>query len=184
MNPEKRVGLIGFGLAGGTFHAPLIAATPGLRIAAIVTSNPERQRQVSQSYPDARVLENTSELWDSAADLDLVVVASPNGLHFEHASAALAAGVSVVVDKPFAATAQQAQTLVDEARQRGLLVVPFHNRRWDGDFLTVAQLLAEGSLGDVARFESRFERWRPSPKPRWMQPDARSAAEGMIYDLL
>jgi predicted dehydrogenase len=95
--------------------------------------------------------------------------------------AALSAGVSVVVDKPFAATAAEGRMLEREARDRGLAVIPFHNRRWDGDFLTVRRLVADGVLGRLTRFESRFERWRVVPKPRWMEANA--AAEGMLYDL-
>ena len=181
---DKRVGLIGFGLAGATFHAPLIAATPGLRLSAIVTSNAERRRKAEREHPDVRLLSDVDELWNSASELDLVVVASPNGIHFAHASSALAAGLSVVVDKPFAANAADGQTLVDEARGRGLMIAPFHNRRWDGDFLTVRRLIDEGRLGEIVRFESRFERWRVVPKPRWMEPGAVAAAEGMTYDLL
>src|SRR3954467_14755778 len=99
MTADKRAGLIGFGLAGATFHAPLIAATPGLRLSAIVTTNPERRAHAARVYPDARLLANVEDLWDSAPELDLVVVASPNGLHVAQATAGLVAGLSVVVDK-------------------------------------------------------------------------------------
>lgn len=180
-----RVGVIGFGLAGGTFHAPLIAATPGFSLAAVVTTDDERRRRVHAEHPGARIVSSVDELL-RGGEMDLVVVASPNGRHFEHALAALSASASVVVDKPFAATAAEGRTLEREARQRGLAVIPFHNRRWDGDFLTVRGLIAEGAqgrLGKVVRFESRFERWRVAPKPRWMQVGAASAAEGMLYDL-
>lgn len=177
-----RVGLIGYGLAGGTFHAPLIGATPGLTLTSVVTANDERRRRVEAEHPNARIV-STVDAMLSSRDLDLVVVASPNARHFEHAMAALSAGVSVVVDKPFAATAAEGRTLEREGRQRGLAVIPFHNRRWDGDFLTVRRLVGERALGEITRFESRFERWRVGPKPRWMESNARSAAEGMLYDL-
>jgi predicted dehydrogenase len=177
-----RVGVIGFGLAGGTFHAPLIAATPGLSLAAVATSNAERRQRVHDEYPSARLVANVDEMLRDV-ELDLVVVASPNGRHFEHGMAALAAGVSVVIDKPFAASADEGRVLERTASERGLAAIPFHNRRWDGDFLTIKRLLAENALGAPSRFESRFERWRVVPKPRWMEPNAASAAEGMLYDL-
>lgn len=177
-----RVGLIGFGLAGATFHAPLITATPGLMLAAVVTTDDERRRRVRHEHPQARLAASVDDLLRTD-DLDLVVVASPNGRHFEHGLLALRAGVSVIVDKPFAATADEGRALEREARERGLAVIPFHNRRWDGDFLTVRRLIADGKLGTVTRFESRFERWRVAPKPRWMPPGAAVEAEGMLYDL-
>jgi predicted dehydrogenase len=177
-----RVGLIGYGLAGGTFHAPLIAATTGLTLSAVVTTDDDRRARVRSEHPKARIVASAEELL-ALGDLDLVVVASPNGLHFEHGMAAVSAGFSVIIDKPFAATAAQARELEIEASQRGVAVIPFHNRRWDGDFLTVSRLVADGALGPVFRFESRFERWRVVPKPRWMQHGASDSAEGMIYDL-
>ncbi len=181
--PPIRVGLIGYGLAGGTFHAPLIDATPSLALAAVVTTNDERRRRVQTAHPAARIVPSVDALLASDDDLDLVVVASPNGRHVDHAMAALRAGVSVVIDKPFAATAAEGRQLEQAAQDRGLSVIPFHNRRWDGDFLTVRRLVADGVLGMVTRFESRFERWRVVPKPRWMEPNAVAAAEGMLYDL-
>jgi predicted dehydrogenase len=177
-----RVGVIGFGLAGATFHAPLIAATPGLELSAVVTTDDERRRRVRDEHPRARIVASVDELLRDVA-LDLVVVASPNGKHFEHGMSALARGLSVVIDKPFAATADEGRRLVRAASENGRFVIPFHNRRWDGDLLTVKRLIAEGRLGGVRRFESRFERWRLVPKPRWMQPNATAVAEGMIYDL-
>ena len=177
-----RVGLIGFGLAGGIFHAPLIGATAQLTLAAIVTNDTERRRRAQAEHPTARIVPTVDAML-SSGDLDLVVVASPNGRHFEHAMTALSAGVSVVVDKPFAATAAEGRALEREGRERRLSIIPFHNRRWDGDFLTVRGLVADGALGEITRFESRFERWRIVPKPRWMEANARAAAEGMLYDL-
>jgi predicted dehydrogenase len=177
-----RVGIIGFGLAGGTFHAPLIASTPALELAAVVTTDEERRKRVRDDHPNARVVASVDELLREE-DLGVVVVASPNGLHFEHAMAVLRAGVSVIVDKPFAATATEGRAIEREARDRGLAIIPFQNRRWDGDFLTVRRLIGEGALGRVTRFESRFERWRLVPKARWMQPGAEGKGEGMLYDL-
>lgn len=178
-----RVGLIGYGLAGSVFHAPLIAATPGMRLAMIVTSNPERVAEARAAHPGASIVDAAERLWERADALDLVVVASPNRTHVPLARAALAAGLPVVVDKPLAATAEEGRALVDEARRLGLMLTVFQNRRWDGDFLTVRRLIAEGALGEVRRFESRFERWRPQPKTGWREQGDPAEAGGTLYDL-
>lgn len=178
-----RVGLIGFGLAGSVFHAPLVAATAGLRLSAVVTSDAERARRAQSSHPGVAVYESAERLLEQKGALDLLVVASPNRTHAPLALSGLGAGLHVVVDKPLAPTAVEARALVEEARRRGLLLTPFHNRRWDGDFLTLRRLLNEGRLGRVLRFESRFERWRERPKPGWRQSDDPAEAGGLLYDL-
>ena len=178
-----RVGLIGYGLGGAVFHAPLIAVTPGLRLTTIATRDTERQAQARQAHPGVQLVADAEALLARADALDVVVVAAPNGAHAPIARAALEAGLHVVVDKPFATTAADARALRDLAAARGRMIVPYHNRRWDGDFLTVRQLLASGALGDVHRFESRFERWRPQPKPRWTASSARADGEGIVLDL-
>lgn len=181
--PAFRVALIGYGLGGARFHAPLISATPGLTLAAIVTRDPSRRERAQRDHPGARFFETPDDLWRDASEFDLVAISSPNRTHAPLALAALGAGLNVVVDKPFAATAAEAREVAAEAERRGLLVSPFQNRRWDCDMLTVRRLIAEGRLGDVFRFESRFERWRAAAKPRWTAPDAADAAEGIIYDI-
>lgn len=178
-----RVGLIGYGLAGSVFHAPLIASVAGLRLAAVVTGNAERGAQARSEYPDVEVVPAAEGLWERAGELDLVVVASPNRTHVALARAALAAGLPVVVDKPLAATAAEGDALVEEARRRGLLLSVFQNRRWDGDFLTLRRLVAAGALGEVFRFESRFSRWRPAPKPGWRERGDPAEAGGVLFDL-
>jgi predicted dehydrogenase len=178
-----RVGLIGYGLAGSVFHAPLIAATEGLALDTVVTSNPERQEQARAEFPDVRVAATPDGLLARADELDLVVIASPNKTHVPLASAALKAGLPVVVDKPVAGTAAEARELAALAEERGLLLSVFQNRRWDNDFLTLRKLLAEGELGDVRRFESRFERWRPLPKGGWRESGDPAEIGGLLYDL-
>ncbi|MDQ2943849.1 MAG: Gfo/Idh/MocA family oxidoreductase [Candidatus Dormibacteraeota bacterium] len=177
------MGLVGFGLAGAVFHAPLIEATAGLSLEAIVTGDPTRKDDARRSHPEARILDTPAQLWDNASRLDLIVVASPNRTHVTLALDALAAGLHVVVDKPLAPTASEGRRLIDEARQRGLMLTVFQNRRWDGDFLTIQRLLGEGALGTPLRFESRFERWRPVPKPGWRERGAPEEAGGLLYDL-
>ncbi|MDT0475918.1 Gfo/Idh/MocA family oxidoreductase [Streptomyces sp. DSM 41014] len=178
-----RVGLVGYGLAGSVFHAPLIAATEGLVLDTVATSNPERQRQARAEFPDVRVAPTPDELFARAAELDLIVIASPNKTHVPFAIAALEAGAPVVVDKPVAGTAAEARELAALAEERGLLLSVFQNRRWDNDFLTLRKLIADGALGDVWRFESRFERWRPQPKGGWRESGDPAEIGGLLYDL-
>jgi scyllo-inositol 2-dehydrogenase (NADP+) len=183
--PPLRVGLIGYGLAGSVFHAPLITATPGLTLDTIVTRHPERRAQVhAELGRDMRTLATTDELFARAETLDLVVVASPNRTHVELARSALEAGLPVVVDKPLAGTAAEAQQLASLAAERGLMLSAFHNRRWDNDFRTVRALIADGALGDrVHRFESRYERWRPELKGGWRESGDPAEVGGLLYDL-
>ncbi|MEU2536444.1 Gfo/Idh/MocA family oxidoreductase [Streptomyces iakyrus] len=178
-----RVGLVGYGLAGSVFHAPLIAATEGLALDTVVTSNPERQQQARAEFPDVRLAATPDELFARAAELDLIVVASPNKTHVPLATTALKAGLPVVVDKPVAGTAAEARELAALAEERELLLSVFQNRRWDNDFLTLRKLLNEGELGDVWRFESRFERWRPKPKGGWRESGDPTEIGGLLYDL-
>ena len=183
MNDEVRVGLLGYGLAGSAFHAPLIAATPGLRLSVVVTGSPERQEQARTQHPGVSVVGRAEDLWGLAGELDLVVVATPNRTHVPLAHAALEAGLAVVVDKPLAPSAEEGRNLVNEARRRGLLLTVFQNRRWDGDFLTLRRLLDEDALGRVLRFESRFERWRPAVRPVWRDRGGPDEAGGLLFDL-
>ncbi|MFI5566371.1 Gfo/Idh/MocA family oxidoreductase [Streptomyces sp. NPDC051740] len=178
-----RVGLVGYGLAGSVFHAPLIAATEGLALDTVVTSNPERQQQARDGFPDVRVAATPDELFARAGELDLIVVASPNRTHVPLATTALKAGLPVVVDKPLSGTAAEARELADLAEERGLLLSVFQNRRWDNDFLTLRKLIDEGGLGDVYRFESRFERWRPQLKGGWRESGDPAEIGGLLYDL-
>ncbi|MFC5909567.1 Gfo/Idh/MocA family oxidoreductase [Streptacidiphilus monticola] len=182
-SPQLNVGLIGYGLAGSVFHAPLISTTPGLRLSAVVTANPERQAQVRREHPDASVLDSADALWSAAPHLDLVVVASPNRTHIPLATAALEAGLPVVVDKPLAGTAAEGEELARLAEDRGLLLSVFQNRRWDGDFRTVRELVESGRLGTVRRLESRFERWRPQLKGGWRELGDPAEVGGLLYDL-
>jgi predicted dehydrogenase len=155
-----RVGVIGYGLGGAAFHAPFIAITPGLQLSAIVTRDADRQRTAARNYPGAQIIDDVSQLWDGSLGLDLVAISTPNRTHVSLALAAIAAGLHVVVDKPLAPSASEARAVAEAARERGLLIVPFQNRRWDGDFLTLRRLLSEGAIADPMRLESRFERWR------------------------
>ncbi len=182
---EKReigVAVIGFGLAGRVFHAPFVSAVPGLRLEAIVQ---RRGDEAAEAYPRSRtgvrVLRSVDEALRDPA-VQLVVVATPNVTHFELGKQALEAGKHVVIDKPFAATSACARELIDLARSKGLLLAPFHNRRWDGDFLTVRKVLEEGALGRVVTFESHFDRFRPEQRAgTWKESEG--TANGLLFDL-
>ncbi len=177
MDETLRVGLIGYGYAGKTFHAPLIAAVPGLRLATVASSDPARVRA---DWPDMPV-EPSPEALIARPDLDLVVVATPNDTHAPLASRALAEGRHVVVDKPFTITADEARALRDQAAAAGRLLAVFHNRRWDADFLTLRRLIERGELGEVVAFESRFDRYRPAVRARWREQTG--PGSGVWYDL-
>jgi predicted dehydrogenase len=181
-----RVALVGYGLAGRVFHAPFIEATAGVELAAIVTSDPERRAQAAAAHPGAVLFGKAEALWAGAADLgvELAVVATPNRSHLPVALAALGAGLGVVVDKPLAATAEDGRRIVAEAERRRLFLSVFHNRRWDGDFLTVRRLIGAGDLGEVWRFESRYERWQPDRKPgAWRERADAEEGGGLLADL-
>lgn len=183
---ELGVALIGYGLAGSVFHAPLIAADPRLRVAAVVTSSPERAEQARAKHPGVRIVPAAQELFADPTgieDIALAVIATPNRTHAPLALEALAAGLAVVVDKPFAVTSAQGQEVIDAAEHAGLALTVFQNRRWDGDFRTVRRLIEDGSLGQVRRFESRFERWRPAVKGGWREVGEVADGAGLLYDL-
>jgi len=163
--PDLNVALIGYGYVGKTFHAPLIAATPGFALHTVVSSDPAK---VAADFPDTRVVADLDQALADPA-IDLVVIATPNALHAPQAIAAFAAGKHVVVDKPFALDAAQARTMADAAQAAGKLLAVFHNRRWDSDFQTLQRLIADGALGQVTQYESHFDRFRPQVRDRWRE---------------
>ncbi len=181
---QIRVALIGYGLAGRLFHGRLLSATVGLQVGVIVTGNPQRQAEAHSDFPDATVHATVEHLWNDPASFDLVVVATSTPSHVPLAVAAIDAGKHLVVEKPLAADAERAQNLVELANARGVLLVPFLNRRWDSDHLTVQRLLREGALGSVLRYESRFDRWRPESKAgAWREAVPTSEGGGVLLDL-
>jgi len=155
---EIGVGIVGYGLAGRTFHAPFIAAVDGLRVAAIATSDPARQARARADHPAAAVVSTVDELLDRP-EVEIVVVATPNRWHAPIAIRALGAGRHTVVDKPIAMDVAEAQALVDAAERSGRVLSVYQNRRWDGEFQTVRSLIEAGRLGSIDSLESRFERW-------------------------
>ena len=155
---------------------------PGLSLTSIVTSG--HAAEARAAHPDAEVLASADELFGRAGEHDLVVVAAPNREHVPLGLAAVSAGLHVVVDKPLAASVADGERLAEAARAAGVVASVFHNRRWDGDFLTLRRLAGEGALGDLVRLESRFDRWRPEVEAdRWREEAAPEDAGGMLFDI-
>ena len=171
------VGLIGYGLAGSIFHAPLVEAEPRMRLASVVTS---RKEQVASELPVARVLGSVEELLADPG-IELVIVASPNTTHVPFARAALHAGKHVVIDKPFAPTLGEADALIALAEEKGRLLSVFHNRRWDDGFLTARHCIDQDLVGNVAHYEVHFDRFRPAIKQGWREQPLKGS--GLLYDL-
>ncbi len=171
------VALIGYGLAGKVFHAPVIQAVPGLRLVTIQSSQPEKVRA---DWPEVWVSSASEEVVENP-QIDLVVIATPNHTHYELARRALEAGKHVVVDKPFTLNAHQARTLAELAEAQERVLSVFQNRRWDGDFLTLRRIVEDGTLGEVVYFESHFDRYRPEVQYRWREQAG--PGSGIWYDL-
>ncbi len=178
-----RAALLGYGLGGAAFHAPFIATTPGLELVVIVTGNAERQAQAARDHPRTRIISDASRVWEQKGEVDIAVISTPNRTHVPLALSAIRAGLHVVVDKPLAPSSAEARVVANAAREHGVVLAPFQNRRWDGDFLTVRRLLADGELGEPLRFESRFERWRPVPTGSWRERGSPEDAGGLLFDL-
>ncbi len=173
-----RTAVVGYGLAGRVFHCPFITAVPGLELAAIVQ---RRGDEAGNAYPGVKVVRDVREVLQDET-IDLVVVGTPNTTHFELATQVLQASKHCVVDKPFAATGEECVALQELSRKMGKLAVPFHNRRFDGDFLTLKRLLTEEALGRVVEIHSRFDRFRPQVRENSWKEES-GAMSGLFFDL-
>lgn len=176
MSHTLNAALVGYGFAGKTFHAPFLSTTPGLSLSWVVSRDAAK---VQADLPGCRVGSLEEVLSDET--VDLVVIATPNDTHAPLARQALLAGKHVVIDKPFALDLAEAKALVELAEKQQRLLSIFHNRRWDGDFLTVRRLISEGTLGQIAQFESHFDRYRPEVRQRWRE--AGGPGSGLWFDL-
>jgi predicted dehydrogenase len=174
---EIRVGLIGFGFVSKTFHVPLLKGTDGYRITAVSSSRPA---DVTAVLPDVEVVSHPRVL-ATRPDIDLVVIASPNDTHAPLAELAMRAGRNVVVDKPFTTTVEEARHLGAVAREKGVLLSVFQNRRWDSEFLTIKDVIRQDLLGRIVLFESRIDRYRPDLRNRWREVPGPGA--GLLFDL-
>jgi predicted dehydrogenase len=171
-----RVGLIGYGFAGKTFHAPLIQSVPRLALSVVGSG---KRDVVQADYPGVIVCSATEV--PTRSDVDLVVIASPNENHFPLAAEALRAGKDVVVDKPFTVTLAEARSLAEIARQHNRILSVFHNRRWDSEILATKAILQTGVLGEVSHYESHLDRFRPVVRQRWREDPGPGA--GLWFDL-
>lgn len=172
------VGLIGFGLAGRAFHAQVISRTPGLRLAAILQRTGD---EAAAAYPEAKIVRTLDELL-ALPNVQLIVIATPNETHAPFARAALASGHDVVVDKPFTTSYAEAVELVNFAENSGRFLTVYQNRRYDGDFQAIRELVAAGTLGRIVRFETHYDRFRPNLKPNaWREKAAPGA--GILFDI-
>lgn len=178
MADQIRVGLVGYGTAGQVFHAPIINAVSGLELTKVVERHGESSRD---RYPWVEVVKNADVLLNDS-EIDLIVIATPNASHFDLAQRALLAGKDVVVDKPFTTTSQQAQQLIDLARQQNRIISVHQNRRWDADFQTVKALLETGYLGRVVEYEAHYDRFRNFLKPGAWKEQA-NLGSGILFDL-
>ena len=174
-----RAGLLGFGLGGKVFHAPLLSSVEGIELAAILerTTNKAQER-----YPNITTYRSLDAMLADSS-LGLIVVSTPSGTHFDLAKQILAAGKNLVVDKPMCASSTEIAQLMELAKSKGVLLAPFHNRHWDGDYLTLQKLLKDGSLGRLVSFESTLDRWRPAARTDRLWKESPAEAGGVLLDL-
>ena len=178
MTEPVRVGVIGFGLAGRIFHTAVVSAVPGMHLAAIVKPTGD---QAKAAYPHVPCYRSLDEMLDDKS-IHLVVVATPSQSHYQIAEECLSAGRNVVIDKPFTLTTAEAAELIRLARENKLLLSAYQNRRWDGDFVTVKNILASGELGRLVSYESHFDRFRPEPRlDVWRESGG--PGSGTLFDL-
>jgi scyllo-inositol 2-dehydrogenase (NADP+) len=181
MSKKINVGLIGFGLSGQVFHAPFITNVPGLELKVIRETRNENIAIANKLYPETAIVNHSQDIFGDR-EVDLVVLATPNHTHYTLAKEALLAGKHVVVDKPFTTSTAEADELIRLSQDKGLLLSVYHNRRWDSDFKTIQNLLAEELLGDIIEYEAHFDRFRDFIKPNtWKEEDLPGA--GILYDL-
>jgi predicted dehydrogenase len=178
MAEKIRAGVIGFGLAGRIFHAAVIAETPGLELACIVQRKGD---EAALAYPDAKIARSLEEMLADES-ITLVAVGTPSADHYAHAAQCLKAGRNVVVDKPFTLTSDEARSLIELAGQHHVLVTAYQNRRWDGDFVTLKQVMESGELGRVVTFESHIDRYRAAPR-LGVWRESGGPGGGILFDL-
>jgi scyllo-inositol 2-dehydrogenase (NADP+) len=172
-----QVGLVGYGVSGRVFHGPLLRSNLNFELTHVVSS---QKAKVHQDFPEARVMEEFDILLKS--DVDLIVITTPNTLHFSQTKAALNANKNVILEKPFTPTSKEGEELIELSSKKNLMLTVFQNRRWDGDFLTVQRLLSEKKMGKIITFESHFDRFRPMiNKDRWRERE--TPGSGILYDL-
>lgn len=178
---QVNVGLLGFGMSGKFFHAPVFTSIQGFNLSKIFTRSDEKKQQAAMLYPNALVVDEIESIIDDE-NIDLVIITLPNTSHFDMAKRSLIAGKHVVVEKPFTTTVEEATALINISKEEGKLISVFQNRRFDGDYLTVKEIIKSGKLGKVKEFESHFDRFRPTINPKaWRESDL--PGSGILFDL-
>lgn len=180
MQEEINVGLIGYGLGGKCFHAPIIASVSGLKLFKVYTTKAENVQHLEEKYKDVHAVSRVDDIIDDPG-IQLVVIATPSPLHFETAKRALEKGKNVVVEKPFTAATEEADKLISLAKATNKVLTVHHNRRWDSDFKTVEKIVNSTLLGDIVNYEANFDRFNPGFKHNWKEKNA--AGSGVLYDL-
>jgi predicted dehydrogenase len=179
---KLKVGIAGYGLAGRSFHAPILAGT-NFEVTAVLTTNDVRKRHAKEDFPTVKIVSTIEEL--CAQDLDLIVIASGNQVHLSQALTAINAGIPTVVDKPMGINVAQTREILDAADSAGVVVTTYFNRKWDSDILTLKRVIRDGQIGTVIRMDSRFERFRPQLNPQsWRENNSPEDGGGLLLDLM
>ena len=179
---KLKVGIAGYGLAGRSFHAPILAGT-NFEVTAVLTTNDVRKRHAKEDFPAVKIVSTIEELCEQ--DLDLMVIASGNQVHLSQALAAINAGIPTVVDKPMGVNVAQTREILDAANSAGVAVTTYFNRKWDSDILTLKRVIRDGQIGRVIRMDSRFERFRPQLNPQsWRENNSPEDGGGLLLDLM
>lgn len=182
MQTAIRTAIIGFGLSGRVFHAPFINMLEGFELSKISTTNADSIQLIRKLYPQTVVVSSTDEIINDV-DIDLIIVASPNHFHFEHAKKALLANKHVVVEKPFTTTKAEADELIELSKKQNKILSPYQNRRFISDYKTIKKILEQGLLGEIVNYEAYFDRFRPAPRTNGLWKEEVFPASGMVYDL-
>lgn len=175
------VGLIGYGFSGRIFHAPILTSVPGFYLKMVYETKPANIEAIKKRYPDAKVVSEVNEIFESK-DIQLVVVATPNSVHFSYAKKAMESGKNVLVEKPFTCTSEEADELIAIAKNTNRLLTVNHNRRWDSDFRTVEKVIKNGLLGEIVEYETHYDKFSPEIGDNWRYRKI-SPASGNLYDL-
>ncbi|HZJ80568.1 MAG TPA: oxidoreductase [Dysgonamonadaceae bacterium] len=181
MENKIKTGIIGYGLSGRVFHAPFVDVVEGFELSKISTADPKKINLANKRYPNTTIVPDGQSIIDDK-EIDLVIVTSPNTVHFDWAKAALLANKHVVVEKPFTVTLAEAEELVELAKQQKKILTVYHNRRVTSDTKTVKKILDSGVLGDIVDYETHFDRFRPEPKEGAWREDPLPGS-GIFYDL-
>lgn len=174
------VGLIGFGLSGRVFHAPIILGANGFRLKKVYETRKENIRMLKELCHDSNAVSSTEDIFQDE-DIELVVVAAPNSLHYPLGLRALESRKHVVIEKPFTISSEEADRLIELAEDKGRLLSVYQNRRWDGDFMTVRELVEKRALGRLVEYQAVWGRFRPAVKDTWREKEGPGC--GMLYDL-